>query len=196
MEEFWHFAGEVVECAAVFLCGASRAAGAIDESADAAHFEQFVLLGCGDVVENFGQQACTYALFYGLLHTKGVGDGRFLDTDFVAVFYGAGGFGLCTVDAYASVLAGVGCQGARFVDACGPKPFVQTCFHTELFIVVLVHGHVDTGQAEGLDGFGCGLESLVHGEEVFFAEFAKHIVHLTATGKVVAYAKAQAGVFL
>ena len=53
-EEERRFFGELVKGAAVLLCGAARASRAVHKTAYAAHFEQFVLVGGGDVFKHVG----------------------------------------------------------------------------------------------------------------------------------------------
>ena len=75
---------DMEKMAAVFLGGASCAARAVNESADAAHFKDFVLFGWGDVFQYFGHQFGSHAVFYGLPDAEGVGDGWFADAYFIA----------------------------------------------------------------------------------------------------------------
>ena len=58
--------GEVVEGAALFLGGASGAAGTPDEAADAVHLQELVLLGGGDVLQDLGDELGPYEVLNGL----------------------------------------------------------------------------------------------------------------------------------
>lgn len=63
-------------------------------------------------------------------------------------------------------------------------------------VVVVVHGEVGAGKAEGLDGIGRVLEHLGHFRHFLGWEFAEHIVYLATSREAVAHAEAQTGVGL
>lgn len=64
------------------------------------------------------------------------------------------------------------------------------------FLVELVHGDVDTCQAEAFHDFAGGLQTFGHGLPVFVREVSQYIVYLASAWKVVADAEAQAGIVL
>ena len=124
--------GEGFHRTAVFLGGTAGAAGTVDETADAAHLQQFVLLGIGDVFIDFRQEFGTYTLFDALEDFKRIGDGWFLDVYDFANLDRTGGFDADTVHGDTSVLAGISSDAACFEDAGCPQPFVNPCFHLSL----------------------------------------------------------------
>ena len=61
----------------------------------------------GDVLEHLGHELGPHAVFYGLEHAEGVGDGRFAHTYHIALLDGLRGFHVHTVHGHLSLLAGV-----------------------------------------------------------------------------------------
>ena len=74
--------------AAVLLGGTACATLAVDESADATHLQEFVLLGVGDVLVNLRNEFGPHALFDTFQHTERIGDGRFTHMNNFANFKG------------------------------------------------------------------------------------------------------------
>ena len=68
----------------VFLGRTTRAAGAIDESADTTHLQNLILLGIGDVLVDLWQELCSYSLLDAFQHFEGIGDRWLLDINHLA----------------------------------------------------------------------------------------------------------------
>ena len=117
--------GEVVEGATLLLRGASCAAGTVDETADAAHFQQFVLSRIGDVLVDFWHEFRPHTLLDALQHAERVGDRWFFHTDHFAYLQRTRGLGADGTDGDASVLAGIGGDAACLEDTRSPQPFVE-----------------------------------------------------------------------
>ena len=83
-EEYWSVV-EVVECATLFFRGSAGATRTVYKSCHTVHFEQFILVGWGDVLKYFVQHFCAHALFYGFQYSEGIGDGRFSHFNHVAL---------------------------------------------------------------------------------------------------------------
>ena len=83
---------ESIHLPSVLLGRATRATGAIDETADTAHLQDLVLLWVGDILIDFGNQLGSYAALDRLENLEGIGDGRFAHIDYLARLDAAGGF--------------------------------------------------------------------------------------------------------
>lgn len=68
---------EGVEGPSLFFGGASRASCSVDETADAAHLQKFILLGIRDVFVDLRNEFGANTLFDTSQNAERVGDGRF-----------------------------------------------------------------------------------------------------------------------
>ena len=112
--------GEFVQAAALLLGGASGAFGAVDETADAVHLQQLVLLRRRHVFEDFGNQFGAHPLLDGLFDLERIGDRRLAHVDDVARLDGARRLQLCPVHGNLAFLACGRGHGAGLEDAGGP----------------------------------------------------------------------------
>lgn len=132
---------EGVEGPSLFFGGASRASCSVDETADAAHLQKFILLGIRDVFVDLRNEFGANTLFDTSQNAERVGDGRFFHADDLSLFNNMAWLYVGSVYGHTAVLDSIHCQGACFINTCCPKPFVdagrrtvlrKSIFHTML----------------------------------------------------------------
>ena len=107
---------EVLHIAAVLLGGTAQTGGALDESADAVHLKQIVLVLGSDVLHHVGHEFCADTVFYALKYAERIGYRRLADLDDIALVYHLGRFHLDVVHSDAALLASLGRNGAGLED--------------------------------------------------------------------------------
>ena len=117
---------EVFHIAAVLLGGTAQTGGALDESADAVHLKQIILVLGSDVLHHVGHELGADAVFDALKYAERIGYRRLADLDDIALVYHLGRFHLDVVHSDAALLAGLGRNGAGLENTNGPEPLVNT----------------------------------------------------------------------
>lgn len=101
-----------IKFATLFLGWATCTACTVDKTADATHFQQFVLVGCGYILQYVGNQFGSYPVLYGLKYSEGIGDGWFSHLDDITFFHDARWLLLDSIYHYSSVFASISGNGA------------------------------------------------------------------------------------
>lgn len=197
---------ELFQLASVFLRGSSCSFGAVEETREARHLHDLVLIGGRNILHVFGHKLGSHAVLGECQDFEREGDGRLAHLDHFAHSYHAGGFDVGSADGDASFLASIGGDGTRLEDTCCPQPFVYSYFLHSFFIeqdtvscpllllsvVVLVHCSLHSCKAKALDNLDGLLAKLGHGFPLLGMKASQDELYLHATRVVVAQAEAQA----
>lgn len=118
---------EGIERTALFLGRASGTSCTVYESADAAHFQKFVLLRIGNVLVNAKQHLGTYALLNAVEYLERIGDRSLLHAHHIATLDDKRWLSVYASHRHTTILAGICCNAARLVNAGCPEPLVYSC---------------------------------------------------------------------
>lgn len=106
----------------------TRATGAVNETTDAVHLQQLILVGGRNILINLRKELRPHPLLYRLQYLEGISDRRLAYTDDLTHLHHAGRFDVHAVHRHPSVLDGINSDTAGLENTSRPQPFVNSCF--------------------------------------------------------------------
>lgn len=161
---------ELVQISSFLFGRTSGTSCAVYEAADFAHLQQFILVGCRDVFHHIRNQFGAHPFLDGLQHLEGIGNGWFSDLYHIPRFDRPGWFGLRTVDGDSSFLQASAAIVLVLKIRAAHIHLSILASGMCLFVVILVHGIVQSGQAETFDDFLRHFQAFRHQFHGFLVE--------------------------